>query len=79
MLKLRLCGIEVPRRSLEERFQMARMGVLTVADTTSQGLHRMAKIATFVREDFGRTVDELYDPHLCGGAAIALSSAASSA
>ncbi|RNF30039.1 hypothetical protein NM04_14995 [Massilia aurea] len=64
MLKLRARGVEVPKRSLHDRFNIARAGSLEVLDTTSQGLHRMAKVAKFTYRDFNRAVDELYDPHL---------------
>lgn len=59
MLKMRVRGVEIPRRSLNDRFNQARDGSLQIKDTTDQGLHRMARVAKFERSS---GVDVLYDP-----------------
>ena len=63
MVKMRFYGVEVPKRSLNDRFHRAKPGRLQIKDSTDQGLHRMAKIARFVYTEEGHgPPDLLYDP-----------------
>lgn len=62
MLKMRIRGVEIPKRSLNDRFNQARAGTLEIKDTTDQGLHRMARIARFKHAASVAGMDVLYDP-----------------
>lgn len=64
MLKMRLAGVEVPKRRLHDRYNSARPGKLEVVETTDQGLHRLVKLARFTYGESGKYVDTLFDVNL---------------
>jgi hypothetical protein len=64
MLKMRLAGVEVPKRRLHDRYNSARPGTLEVVETTDQGLHRLVKLARFTYGESGNYVDTLFDVNL---------------
>ncbi|APA67504.1 hypothetical protein YQ44_06220 [Janthinobacterium sp. 1_2014MBL_MicDiv] len=64
MLKMRLAGVEVPKRRLHDRYNSARPGTLEVVETTDQGLHRLVKLARFTYGESGKYVDTLFDVNL---------------
>lgn len=64
MLKMRLNGVEIPKRRLNDRFNMARLGRLEVVDTTDQGLHRMVKLARFTHGSSDQFMDTLFGVEL---------------
>lgn len=64
MLKMRLAGVEVPKRRLHDRYNSARPGKLEVVETTDQGLHRLVKLARFTYGESGNYVDTLFDVNL---------------
>jgi hypothetical protein len=72
MLKMRITGVSIPKRAINDRFNTASAGVLEILDTTDQGLHRMVKLARFTREE--KYVDTLYDPQIvwCSGGKMVL-------
>lgn len=66
MLKMRLAGVEVPKRRLHDRYNSARPGTLEVVETTDQGLHRLVKLArfSFTYGESANHVDTLFDVNL---------------
>lgn len=64
MLKMRINGVEIPRRELNSRFRRPDPGKLSVMDTTDQGLHRSVKMAIFAWEIESLGAATLYDARL---------------
>ncbi len=64
LLEMRKYGVEIPRRSLFDRYNRAISGKLMVTDTTDQGLHRLVKVAKFSSGPPNTNNLTLFDPHL---------------
>jgi len=64
MTKMRVRGVQIPRRELAGRFSIPRAGELSITETTDQGLHRLARIARFTYGGEHQSTDTLYDPNL---------------
>lgn len=64
MSRMYINGVETSKREFLERYDYQTEGVLVLADSTNQGLNKLAKLATFQNSRPGANVETLLDPVL---------------
>ncbi len=64
MSRMYIDGVETSKREFLERYDYQAKGVLSMMDTSNQGLNKLSKIAMFLNASEGSVADTLHDPVL---------------